>query len=446
MKTKVTKILLVFSITLLSLPALMAQKGVEDGSKYGHGEDSIRALQNLSMYKQFYRQKSYNDAIKPWRIVFNEAPKISKNMYIHGVNMYKIFFKNSKSVEEREKFVDTIMMIYDQRMEYFNSKGYLTARKGVDLGNLSPKRAKEAYDLIHEAVDMMDKQTPGFALNEMMQAALKLYNDDVISEDEMVNNFALASDILDYQMKNASSTKKRERYETIMNNVELIFTKSGAATCESLIPLLTQRYEEKPKDLENLKKIVGLLRNFDCEESDIFEKSAENLYELEPSANSAYSLARVFLKKKNWDKTIKYYEEAIRRETDDITLARYNKELADILLVADRSPAKAVQHARQALKHNPEDGNPYLTIGRAYANAQNFGENKFEQNTKYWAAVDMFYKAKAVDSTIADKANKLIDTYSQYFPDKEEAFFYNVTEGSNYTVGGWINHTTKVRF
>ena len=113
MKTKVTKILLVFSITLLSLPALMAQKGVEDGSKYGHGEDSIRALQNLSMYKQFYRQKSYDDAIKPWRIVFNEAPRISKNMYIHGVNMYKIFFKNSKSVEEREKFVDTIMMIYD---------------------------------------------------------------------------------------------------------------------------------------------------------------------------------------------------------------------------------------------------------------------------------------------------------------------------------------------
>ena len=250
MKTKVTKILLVFSITLLSLPALMAQKGVEDGSKYGHGEDSIRALQNLSMYKQFYRQKSYNDAIKPWRIVFNEAPRISKNMYIHGVNMYKIFFKNSKSVEEREKFVDTIMMIYDQRMEYFNSKGYLTARKGVDLGNLSPKRAKEAYDLIHEAVDMMDKQTPGFALNEMMQAALKLYNDDIISEDEMVNNFALASDILDYQMKNASSSKKRERYETIMNNVELIFTKSGAATCESLIPLLTKRYEEKPKDRE----------------------------------------------------------------------------------------------------------------------------------------------------------------------------------------------------
>ncbi len=446
MKTKVTKIVLVFLITLLSLPALMAQKGVEDGSKYGHGEDSIRALQNLSMYKQFYKQKSYNDAIVPWRIVFNEAPKISKNMYIHGVNMYKIFYKNSKSAEEREKFVDTIMMIYDQRMEYFNSKGYLTARKGVDLGNLSPKRAKEAYDLLHEAVELMDKQTPGFVFNEMMQNALKLYNDDVISEDEMVNNFALASKILDYQMKDADNLKKRERYEKIMNNVELIFTKSGAATCESLIPLLSKRFEEEPQDLENLKKIVDLLRNFDCEESDLFEKSAENLYQLEPSANSAYSLARVFLKKKNWDKTISYYEEAIKRETDDITLARYNKELADIVLVADKSPLKAVKHARAALKHNPNDGSPYLTIGRAYANAEGFGENKFEANTKYWAAVDMFYKAKSVDSSVAGKADKLIETYSQYFPDKEEAFFYNVTEGASYTVGGWINHTTKVRF
>ena len=231
-----------------------------------------------------------------------------------------------------------------------------------------------------------------------------------------------------------------------MSNVELIFTKSGAATCESLIPLLTKRFEKKPEDLENLKKIVGLLRNFDCEESDIFEKSAESLYELEPSANSAYSLARVFLKKENWGKAINYYEEAIKRESDTITLARYNKELADILLAADRSPVKAVQHARAALNYNPDDGNPYLTIGRAYANAKDFGENKFEANTKYWAAVDMFYRAKSVDPSVGGKADKLINTYSKYFPDKEEAFFYNVTEGSNYTVGGWINHTTKVRF
>ena len=58
----------------------------------------------------------------------------------------------------------------------------------------------------------------------------------------------------------------------------------------------------------------------------------------------------------------------------------------------------------------------------------------------------MFRKAKSVDPSLAEEANKLIDTYSQYYPKKEDAFFHNVTEGSSYTVGGWINRTTKVRF
>lgn len=435
--------LLVVFMMILAISTSMAQKGVEDGSKYGHGEDSIRALQNLSMYKQFYKQQSYKDAIKSWRIVFNEAPLISKNMYIHGVNMYKRKYQSAKTWDLREKYVDTIMMVYDQRMKYFNEPELL-ARKGVDLNNLSPKRKKEAYDMLHKAVEEMGMETPEFAINELMQAALSLYKDGKITADEMVSDFALSSDIVDQQTKNATG-KDKETLIKVQQNVELIFINSGAATCETLVPLLTDKFEKAPKDLDNLKKTVGLLRKFDCEESDVYEKSAVNLYDLEPSANSAYGISRVFLKKENWEKAVFYYEEAIKLEEDSLTKARYHKELAEVLLAADMSPIKAVQNARDALKYNPKDGSPYLTIGRAYANA-NIGENKFEKSTKFWAAVDMFYKAKAVDPETAGAATKLINTYSQYFPNKEEAFFYNVTEGQTYTVPGWINHTTKVRF
>jgi tetratricopeptide (TPR) repeat protein len=441
MKAK-TNLLIVVMI-MAAITSSMAQKGVEDGSKYGHGEDSIRALQNLSMYKQFYKQKSYKDAIKSWRIVFNEAPLISKNMYIHGVNMYKIKYQKAKTWDLRETFVDTIMMIYDQRFKYFNEADII-ARKGVDLNNLSKTRKKEAYDLLHKALEDMGAQTPEYAINELMQAALSLYKDEKITATEMVNDFSLCSDIVDQQIRNATGEDK-EKLIQVQQNVELIFINSGAATCETLVPLLTDRFEKAPKDLENLKKTVGLLRKFDCESADVYEKSAVNLYELDPSANSAYGISRVFLKKENWEKAIFYYEEAVKLEEDSLTKARYHKELAEVLLASNGSPIKAVQNAREALKYNPKDGSPYITIGRAYANAS-VGENKFEKSTKYWAAVDMFYKAKAVDPSLNDAANKLIGTYSQYFPNKEEAFFYNITEGTTYTVPGWINHTTKVRF
>lgn len=445
METRVKSILLVVVLALLMVGSSSAQKGVDDGSKYGHGEDSIRALVNLSMYKQFYKQKSYEDAIKAWRVVFYEAPIISKNMYMHGINMYKLKYQKAKTVAERQKYTDSVMMIYDRRIEYFGEKGYYLARKAVDLSSLSPDKKQEAYDLFTQSIEILGNEAPDFAMNELMRSALSLYLDGKITKDEMVNNFALCSDIITHQIRETPSVEDRTKLEQIQANVELIFTQSGAADCESLISVLEPRFKAKPNDLETVQNIVNLLRTRDCEGSDLYEKSAESLYKLEPSANAAYSLARVFLKKENWSKSSDYYAEAIKSESDSLTKARYFKELAEITLVVG-SPVKAVRYANNALRINPSDGSPYLTIGKAYANAKNFGENKFEARTIYWAAVDMFYRAKSIDTSIVAQANKLINVYSQYFPDKEEAFFYNVTEGSDYTVKGWINRTTKVRF
>lgn len=444
METKAKSILLAVLFSLIAV-FTYAQKGVEDGSKYGHGEDSVRALVNLSMYQQFYKQKSYKDALKAWRVVFNEAPLISKNMYLHGIYMYKLKFQKSKTAEEQQKHADTVMMIYDQRIKYFGNKGYYLALKGVDMASLKPQNKKEAYDLFHEAIDLLGNDVPDFTVNELMRVALSLYLDEKITKGDMVNNFAVSSDIIAFQMREAKSDADREKLQQIQDNVELIFTQSGAAECESLIPVLQPRFDATPEDVEVVRNIVNLLRMRSCESSELYEKSAEALYKLEPSATAAYSLARVFLKKENWSKSSDYYNEAIKNETDSLTKARYYKELAEITLVVG-APSKAVSYANKALRLNPSDGAPYLTIGKAYANVKNFGDNKFEARTIYWAAVDMFYIAKSVDTSIATEANKLISVYSQYFPDKEEAFFYNVTDGSDYVVKGWINRTTKVRF
>lgn len=39
----------------LSATATFAQKGVEDGSRFGHGEDSLRCLQNISIYSEYVK-------------------------------------------------------------------------------------------------------------------------------------------------------------------------------------------------------------------------------------------------------------------------------------------------------------------------------------------------------------------------------------------------------
>jgi hypothetical protein len=119
MKTFNFRSIAVLAFSILVLAPAISQKGIEDGSKYGQGQDSINCLMNLSLYSEFYKHKNYKDAIGPWRRVFNECPASSEKMYVDGVSMFKSFLSGEKNPDVVNALVDTVMMIYDRRMEYF---------------------------------------------------------------------------------------------------------------------------------------------------------------------------------------------------------------------------------------------------------------------------------------------------------------------------------------
>ena len=86
----------------------------------------------------------------------------------------------------------------------------------------------------------------------------------------------------------------------------------------------------------------------------------------------------------------------------------------------------------------------YMNLGNIYiAGAKKCGSD-FDKSTVYWVAVDAFIKARADEET-SDRANKSINTYSKYFPTKENCFFNGVEAGTTYNVPCWINKTTTVR-
>ena len=119
MKTKALKTILLATLSLLfALPAF-SQKGIEDGSKYGKGRDSINCIKNLSLYKEFFKHNNYKDAIGPWRVVFGECPASSERMYVEGITMYRNFIESAPTPEKRDALIDTILFIYDRRAKYF---------------------------------------------------------------------------------------------------------------------------------------------------------------------------------------------------------------------------------------------------------------------------------------------------------------------------------------
>lgn len=433
------------SFILLNL-SIMAQKGVEDGSKFGKGQDSVRAIQNLSLYQQFVKQNAYKDALPAWRVLFNEAPRASFNMYIHGVVIYKILMNETKDPVARRAYVDTIMMIYDQRSQYFGKRGEVLARKAVELRELDETRMAEAYDFIMEGIKLDGNNIPDFAINTYMQISLSRYLKNEIDRDQMVNNFATSIDIMEHKLKLAKDDKERDAFKQIIDNVQLIFSNSGAADCATLVPVLTRKYDKNPEDIETINGVLNLLRTVKCEDSELFARAAEKLHQKEPSANSAYNLGKYFLARKDFAKTIPYYDQAINLETDDQNKAKYYSELALIYLASERNPIETRTMANNALRLNPNDGRSLIVIGRLYAiHNKNISDKPFEQVTAYWAAVDKFMQAKRVDSNVAPEADQLIATYSAYFPTQEEVFFNDLSEGQDFRVPGWINESTKVR-
>ena len=136
------KFFVVFSVMMLSFTAF-AQKGVEDGSKYGHGEDSVRCIQNLSLYQTYAKQGDYATALEFWTIAYTECPAASINLYIEGAKIRTWQLKREKDPAKKMEYFNALMQVYDQRIQYFGDyvrapRPFVYGRKAVDYFTLHP--------------------------------------------------------------------------------------------------------------------------------------------------------------------------------------------------------------------------------------------------------------------------------------------------------------------
>jgi len=188
------------------------------------------------------------------------------------------------------------------------------------------------------------------------------------------------------------------------------------------------------------------LGNADCEETELFSRATERLYELEPSAEAAFNMVRRYVKRDEIQKAKDYYQQAMEQETDKELLANYYYEYATFIFVREDALREARRYARKALEINPDMCKALMLIGDIYvAASRSFGEDDFEQSAVFWVAVDYFDLARRAGYDCSVDAVQKISAHRRYFPDKEEIFFQGLKDGQTYKLEGWINESTKVR-
>jgi tetratricopeptide (TPR) repeat protein len=447
-----TKIFITGIITLFAAQAF-AQKGVEDGSKYGHKEDSIRCLTNLSLFTEYVKQKSYADAIESWEICFNECPLSSTKIYTDGIKIMEYRINKEKDSAKKEQLIQQLMGIYDQRIKYFgsskkNGEDYILGRKAVNLldyKKTDPASRVLAQEWFEKSIKGRGNRSELAVLVTYMTCTDAMYKADQIEAEEVVNNYVTINNILAKQIEVSKGEKTKAQLQKYKDIVEKVFATSGAADCEIIEKIYGPQLAENVANVDWLRLVSKLLARGNCEEAQLSYDVAVKLYEIEPSSSAAYMIAVRNLKTLDLDVAAKYYTEAISLEEDPAQKAKFTYQLG-LVKQNQGQLIEARNLAQQAIALKSDWGDPYILIGNLYANAaRSFGNDEFEHKTVYWAAVDQFYKAKSIDASVADKANELISIYSQHFPGTEEIFFHTLQVGDSYTVGGWIGVSTKVR-
>jgi tetratricopeptide (TPR) repeat protein len=331
------------------------------------------------------------------------------------------------------------MMVFDDRIKYFGKEGYVLGIKGYELIGVDKSRSEEALGYLKRSIELDGNNSSVQAVFGYMKAIVNLEKSGAKEKSDVIEAYSVVSEVIDYNIVN--ETKMAVHFVKYSEKVEELFT--PYANCDDLIALFSSKFDPVTEDVNLLKRITKVLDNKKCTDSDLFFNASSRLHELEPSAASADQMSKMSIAKGKSSNAITFAKQAIELEEDANQKAIYYLGLADAYRNGG-SYASARNAVYSALELRNGWGEAYMNLGNIYiAGAKNCGSN-FDKSTVYWVAVDAFRKARTDEET-SDRASKSINTYSKYFPTKENCFFNGLEAGTQHTVACWINKTTTAR-
>ncbi|MDF1576451.1 MAG: hypothetical protein P1P86_14785 [Bacteroidales bacterium] len=433
------------TLVITILLFLLVMPGVSQESRvkiYSANSDTTACGPMVSAYRDFFRIKLYNDALVNWRPVFRDCPSFSEMIYVDGVTMYRSFIELAPEGPVREGLIDTLMLIYDRRMENFLGEGNVLGRKGRDLLNYRGsdiEQVQKAHTMLRRSIELQGVKSLETTMVLCMSSGIALKKEGVIDEKQVLEDYLM---VLSNLIRLQKESSRWDRARTAID--EMIF-REDIVSCKALDRYYEAIFEENQDDLAFLETVISSYHNAGCDRSEFFAVASENLYRLEPGPESAHNVAIRFISVNDLEKAAKYLKEAVQAETiDPETKAQWYYELS-VVSMALQDNCQAIVYAREAIKLKSDFGQAYILLGDAFIASRNGLGDEFQQRTAYWAAADKYASAASMEPSLAEEINiKLKESASQY-PGNEDIFFHDIKEGEQFIVGGCINEKTTVR-
>ena len=401
--------------------------------------------------KEEVNNRNYDQATVYLQQLLERCPGASENIYANGIRLYKQKINRARSLTEKNVYVDSLLLLYDIRLEYFGAhpkrgKAYILDRKARE--HLTYKESdREGIRASFEAAIDAQVQINGTAEPELVAIYFKNlcddYSNDIVDAMTIVNVY----DSHSKYFENIDESKAEFK-----NQFETCFGTSGAASCDNLQKIFEPKLAATPGDENLLSHVFQLLSKANCD-SDFYLSVAEQYYNVKPESNVAMLLAQIFQNKKNFAKANQYLREALAKETVADEREKLLARIGILEMTTNNfvAAAKAFNESIN-IDDTDDDGLALYFLAQCYvATAKDCG-SELAKHSIYWIAYDLVQKAipllEVTDAAVAANAKNLAKSYRSVFPTAEECFFAELKEGASYTIncGMAKGLTTRVRY
>jgi len=443
MKTIFLKKILTTYLFIFSGIVLLGQDNSNKSATEGQSEEDIQCEIELSNMTEFMKIDLPEYAFEAWKKLFVHCPDVSKNIYISGAKIYQNKLEKATDPNRQKEIFDTLMLIYDRRIQYFNEEAYVLGRKGMDIVRYNEKEYEQAYDVFRRSAELAGVETDLNVITGFLQTGTVMMKSEKISPIPFLDDFLTCSEIIEEKKAAGENPAKLSRVSKMLNG---IISSTKINDCDAIRNAMSERVNDPAVEGDFLKICLDLLTLSGCENSEFFSDVNEKLMEVSPDPDLAYQVAKYNLKNDNFDKAAEFLNKAIEHENDNEQKALYEYQLAVIELTKLNHPVEAKRLAMSAAGHKESWGEPYFVAASSILEGSKICNlEDFDKQAVYWLAVDYCIKAKKVDPSVTDQANELIAQYKSHFPSVEETFFRSMNEGDTYVIGCWINESTTVK-
>lgn len=427
--------------------------------KFVDNANSKELIESHVIYRDRIKSSDFEGALPHWRKVYKAAPKADGARDYHftdGVVLYKYLLSQTEDEALQEAYIDTLTSIFEHWSYcYGNStetKGQQAFSMFYDFREFYPDSV--IYQKFKEVIDEDKEKVPYFIINPFTELLVKqLYNKEIeeseaqeyanVVLDRVEAGLASGKDTAYWQVIESYAPKRLEAFEGI----------EGFYPCEYYLEKYTPAYFENKDSCEIVNEVYGRLRWAKCEATlDIFNEIAQTRVEnkcvvAQSEASGIVGKAFDDLREGRYRDAIRGFEQSYRDVNDEAKKAEYAILVSKVYYAHLKDFPASRTWALRAASHRSKWGEPYMIIGMLYASSGPLcgPGTGFDSQIVTWPAIDKWNYAKSIDPSFTSEANRMIETYTQYMPSREDLFVRTINEGASFKIGCWIQETTTAR-